>query len=363
MSVRRAARAPAAHLAFGAGLRRGALSPSPLALGIALLTALLTGLAAITFIDERALKGDWMATFDGDDFAFLAGAAERGTADAKDTKDAKDEGPELLIIGSSALREAILSPQQLGQITGIGRVQTLTAGGLTHLEALQLVDHLAPNPGRLVLLELSERGLSMDTAESQGLIDAPRLPLDGPTFDAAVAAAGLRPRAPRFEALALRHARFFLARPQAIRNLLNGPPQALFHQADHLKTASAADWDRWERRLVGWFRALPTEADRNTLLYVKLIEGLRARGGRLALVEAPRNPALLERALRAEGAEAGFREGQRRAQALADAVRAPRWRPAKGIPAQDYVDYAHIITASGRTRFTEALASQIRGLR
>lgn len=357
MSVRRAARAPAPHLAFGAGLRRGALRPSPLALGIALLTALLTVLAAVTYIDERALKGDWMATFDGDDFAFLAGAAERATDDAK------DEGPELLILGSSALREAIEGPAQLGQVTGFLRVQSLTAGGLTHLEALQLIDHLAPNPGRLVLLELSERSLSMDSAESQGLIDAPRLPLDGPTFDAAVAAAGLRPRAPRFEALALRHARFFLARPQAVRNLLNGPPQALFHQADHLKTASAADWDRWERRLVGWYRALPAEADRNTLLYVKLIEGLRARGGRVALVEAPRNPALLERALRAEGAEAGFREGQRRAQALADAVGAPRWRPAKGIPAQDYVDYAHIITASGRGRFTEALASQIQGLR
>ena len=355
MSVRRAALTPGPLLAFGAGLRRGALLPSPLALGTALLTALATVLAAVTFIDERALKGDWMATFDGDDFAFLAGAAERATDD--------DDGPELLILGSSALREAIEGPAQLGQITGFRRVATLTAGGLTHLEALQLIDHLAPNPGRLVLLELSERGLSMDTAESQGLIDAPRLPLDGPTFDAAVAAAGLRPRAPRFEALALRHARFFLARPQALRNLLNGPPQALFHQADQLKTASAADWDRWERRLAGWYRALPAEADRNTLLYVKLIEGLRARGGRVALVEAPRNPALVERALRAEGAEAGFRDGQGRAQALADAVRAPRWRPAAGILAQDYVDYAHITTASGRARFTEALAREIRGLR
>lgn len=340
---------------FFVGLRHGALRPSPLALGLALLCAALSLGAAAALIDERALRGDWMATFDGDDYAFLAGAALRGaTAPAR---------PELVLIGSSALREAVSSPEGLAQITGYPSARALTAGGLSHIEALQLVDQLSPNPTRVVVLELSERCLAMGLAESQALIDAPRLPLDGPTFEAGVAAAGLRPRAPRSSRLALRHARFFLARPQALRNLLDGPPGFAYHQADRLQAASAEDWARWERRLVGWYRALPAEAERNTLLMVKLIEGLRARGGRVALVEPPRHPGLVERALKAEGGEAGFREGQQRARALAAAVGAPLWRPARGVPAQEYVDYAHIATPLGRQRFTEALASAIRDLR
>ncbi|MBL8618231.1 MAG: hypothetical protein JNM72_21640, partial [Deltaproteobacteria bacterium] len=316
---------------FIAGLRTGLLRPSGLSLGLAALTAALTLLLGLRAADEDLLRSGRLAVDPVDDYAFLTAAALRPPPPPG----------AVVVLGSSALREAIADPAALATAAGAPVAALWTAGGLSHLELLVLVEHLPVDPGRLTLLELSERNLSLGAAEAQALLDRPRLPLDSPAQDAAAARAGLRPPR-RSAALALRHPGFFLARLSTL--LRRGPaPLPIQHQVEALAPARPADYLRWARRLAGWWADLPAESHRNTALYVDLVEALRARGGAVLLVAAPRNPRVVAEA--AQGDPGGPAAAEAARAAVAQAAGASLVDPAAGVglKPEDYADYAHLV--------------------
>jgi hypothetical protein len=336
---------------FFAGLAAGLLRPSALTVGVALAAAALTLAVGLRSADEALLRSAQLAVDPTDDYAFLAAAALR----------LPPPPGAVVVLGSSALREAITDPAALATAAGVPVAALWTAGGLSHLELLTLVDRLPPDPRRLTLVELSERNLSLGATEAQALLDRPRLPLDGPTQDAAAARAGLRP--PRREAaLALRHPTFFLARLPALTRLGQPPPAPIQHQIEALALARPEDEARWARRLAGWWAELPAESARNTMLYADLVAALKAKGGAVLLVAAPRNPSIVAAAAAMPGATGGPAAAQAARAAAAQAAGAALVDPATGLDLrpEDYADYAHLVRPTARARFTAALGNAAR---
>lgn len=304
-------------------------------------------------IDEDVFARGLLASFPGDDFAYLA---QDSVALARSPVGAPVE---VVILGSSAAREALDTREALARATG-GRtaVRLLVAGALLPIEMLALVDRLPRDRAFLVVLEVSERNLGLPPAAAQALLTEPRLPLRSALQEAAAARLGLRPRARWTSALFLDQAPFFLARPHALLNLVRPAPEARFHQVDGMPAPTPAEWGRVARRVRDWLRRYPGNAAWNEQVYGELVHAVRSRGGEVVFHEATRNPRTVAEAVTDAEAAAAHAAYRARVPAFAAELDVAWWSVGEeaALGAADFVDYAHLRPGDGRRRYTETLA-------
>lgn len=335
----------------------GLTQPSLPALVGALLVALGMLVWCARVLDERVIASARFAVHEGDDYAFVAASSLTPTPAG------------IVLMASSSGREALADPFTLERLVvqhgGVASapVRLLMAGGLYHLEMLALVERL-PVGSSVLGLEVSERNLGLPVDEAQGLLDAPRVPLRSALLDAAVARAGLHPRPVRTEVFFFDQARFFLARPQALLALGRPPPAPLLHQADRMPPPDPAEWTRLVRRVTDWLRRYPENAARNEQLYGELVRAAQARGARVVLIEALRNPWVVEQARKDPEAAAAWDLYRARMPELAQSLGVEWWRldGDASLQARDFIDYAHLRSGDARYRYTEALAVRLSGM-
>jgi hypothetical protein len=338
---------------FWEGLRRPSLTAS---FG-SLLVAVSLLIACVGWLDERAIADARFASFEGDDFAWLAAAAlELPTLPGIG-------GPGVLIMASSSGREAITSAPALEAAIGAPRVPVhlWVAGGLTHLEMAGLVEQLPSRGNLLVLVEVSERNWGMPAEEHQELIDRPRLPLRSPTQDTLAASVGLRPRT-KLPSVFLDQSGFFLARTRAVRRLWRPLIGPLLHQVESLPPVTPAEWERLGRRVLGWSARVPESAELNEAIYAGLITAIQMRGHRVVLTEALRNPMLVAAAEADPAGGEGLRTYGARVRAFAQEHDVPYLAlggEAK-LKAADFIDYAHLHRPDARYRYTAVLGRELR---
>jgi hypothetical protein len=308
-------------------------------------------------LDQRAIADARFASFEGDDFAWLAAAA------LELPNLAGSEGPGVLIMASSSGREAITSAPALEAAIGAPRlpVHLWVAGGLTHLEMAALVEQLPPQGELLVLVEVSERNWGMPAEEHQELLDRPRLPLRSPTQDNLAASVGLRPRT-QLPSVFLDQSGFFLARTRSVRRLWRPLIGPLLHQVENLPPVTPSEWQRLGRRVISWSARVPASADLNEAIYAGLIAAIQARGHRVVLTEALRNPMLVSAAEADPAGGAGLRVYWSKIRAFAQKQGVPYLVLASDakLKAADFIDYAHLYRPEARYRYTAVLGRAVR---
>lgn len=347
---------------FFAELWRGLVGPSLAALLGAGLVSLATLGLCLRLITPELLLSGFFVTFSGDDEASL-------TAAALSSEQTPVNRMELALMGSSASREALESVHgvELRVASSLDleprdvTFRALTAGALTHVNAVALVDRLPKDFQGLIVLEISERNVSLSLREATDPIEGPRLPLDSELFDEAMVKLGVEtPR--RTGVLFLDHYRFFLARPGAIARLWRGPVEPAFHQIESFPAPTETEWVEIERRSTDWTRDYPERAPINLELYRWLIEHLLARPGvGVALLQAPRNPDISARAYANSEAGPMWARFRRDVEQLAARCGVPLWRIDEDLKLDGamFRDGAHIDVAEGRRLFTEELARRV----
>lgn len=277
---------------------------------------------------------------------------------------------EVVLIGSSASREALEQPHavafglaaELGVRPKAVQAHGLFAGDLRPVELLSLADCLPPALDGLVVLSISPQALSEPEAELDRLLQAPRLPLSSEALEGWMQAQG-RP-APRHTGLPMvDHPAFFLARPQALGQLVRATPvEPAFHQVDEMALPSQ---DAWEElivpRLQEWVARYPERSEANLGLYAAMIQDLQRRGAKVALQDAPRNPDALAQALRDPADRAMLDRYEADVAAFAEAHGAAWIQPQRGLTlsGQDFLDHSHIRTPEGRGLWTQALVRDL----
>jgi hypothetical protein len=344
--------------------------PSPLARFIAgltdtstwtgagmLLVGLLTFVGLAAGIGPSTLASGLPVLRWDDEFADMGGRLVRLADDRPAT-------PVVWLVGSSATREALSSPQELTQaIERAGgpalAVEVLAAGGLYPEEALAALDHAPIQQGDLVIAEVSPRNLALPASQVQQLLDSPRLPLDGETLDRFAADHGLRPHRRVRGSHLLSFPNFWAARVGTVVHLWTGAPRVEFHLAHRVPPPDPKRWDQLIARVAGWGTRCTENADLHVDTYAALADRVTTAGARLALLDAPRNPEVLTRL-----GEDGARDRdtcQDRIQALASTLSVPRWEPAQSAALQgrEFIDHAHVVAPAGRVRFTHHVATSI----
>jgi len=334
----------------------GLLRPTGASLAAALAVAVVTITALCLAPLEPLLASGEMVVSHDDEYAWI-------TAQVLQVEQAPPSGRAVWVLASSATREALASTEALreglAQRGAADSVTVLAAGGLGPHEALALLDHLPVSAGDAVVMEASPRNFAWSPARLQAHLDRPRLPLRSPTLDAGARAAGLAP--PRRPAsLLLAYPDFWSARLGGLLHLVTEAPMVDFHLADQLAPPQPAQWAALELRLVGWGRDCMAHFEQNAALYRMMTDHVAGLGARLFWVQAPRNPAIVQR-LASAGAAPERPACQARIQALADELGATLLDPARGVqmPGAAFIDHAHIIDPAVRSAFTDELAAQL----
>ncbi len=337
-------------------LLEGLLRPTAGTLSASLVVALVGVAGWSARLGEADLAQGWSVQSWDDEFAALAGEVCR-------MRQQPPPAGGTWVIGSSATREALSSPEALaGALRRYGKrgpVRLFAAGGLYAEEALVLVEALPIAEGDLVLIELSARNLALPADELQGLLTDPRLPLHGVALDRVAQAQGLVPTRRVAGSSLLSYPAFWLPRMGGLVHLLVGAPEVDLHLVDRLGPVHADRALALAARLGDWARRCGEAADLHRATYRAIGAELQRKGARLVLLEAPRNPAMWAAQVAAEpGLEAA-------AEACLAAVETdlgrPRIDPIRGadLPPGAFRDHAHLGDAGARRIYTAALAAAI----
>jgi hypothetical protein len=341
---------------------RGATTPSAPALLGACSVCVLLFLLCLAFVTESLLaslpSGSFM-TDAKDEFALLTGrslALERGTP----------SGPGLVILGSSASREAFCVPgdlqAMLAEATG-GPVwaENLSCGGLNLWEIVTVLGNVPPEFRGVVAVEISPNTLSTGTGSLRKSLRSPRPALDASAlYDEALILGSEVPR--RTGNFFLDHYKFFVSRPLAIANLVFRPVEPVRHFAAGWTPPTPGEWDRAVGNIGRWRTAYVERSGLALGVLGRAVSRLRAGGDvRVLFVEALTNPAAMDQIMDSDEAREVRRLYLRDVAALADSLGCGYWDPMRTVelPPSDFIDQNHLKSDAARRRVSTALAVRV----
>ena len=302
-------------------------------LWVALLTVgVQIGMVWIWFAQHPMEKGYWVAGPD-DDYAQLVSAVE-----AIQTSKA----PAVVLVGSSALREAIVSPDELRRQRSNKSWHVLTAGDLYPIEMAQVVSELPRDLEGVLLLEVSLRTLSVAPSTSQQLTTKPRLPYQGVQFQQTVLKSGYTP------GLGIGWLSFYLSRWNILEPMKIPYERWLFHQVDFIEP-SQIDWGEVFAKKERWLEAISMHVETNVHL-LKTIVDMAPPQMRVAFIASPRNPKWVD--FHPQDPD-GWTQYEGALKELQNVVHHPIIKIDEGISAEHFLDHGHIRTLMGRQLATQ----------
>jgi hypothetical protein len=343
----------------------GATTPSGGGIfGALAVTALLCSACLFT-LTPRFLAGygnGRILTGPTDTYAFLTSQVQQLHSNPPDA-------PTVLIIGASAIREGIFDEQSLAGLvkertrTDV-RIRILTADGLTTWEIAAALDLVSGGSLVAVVLEVSPQRFGRPIGELMKVVRNPRLAFDSETFAEELRLAGIAPQF-SFGNYFLDHYRFFLARPQAIRNLFSPPVPSERHLTDQAVPLTESQWQDAINRFTRWQETYEANHERNVAVFRRMIQLLHARSSvPVALLEVPRNPRVDPIIFASPQAAAQYQGYRRDVEYLARDFSAPWWdlREEAQLRPEHFRDVVHMRGNEGRRQFTQAVAVRLADL-
>lgn len=285
----------------------------------------------------------WIAGPD-DDFARLWQSVKemRSTAD--------DSRTQVVLVGSSALRESIVAPDYLQQQMGSVDWRLFTPGDLLPVESLQIVSALPTDMKGVLFVEVSMRTLSTSLSTTKRVVTRPRFPEQPLKFQAGLWRKGL-PVGSGLGKISFYASRLRLSNPFQVP--IN---DWLFHQVDFMDK-NLVDWHHLEQKHMESFRNIEKNVPVNLTLYQLMME-LAPPNMKVVWIATPRNrdwestlnsgpyPQVYTNALEQLEAWSGH----------------PVIVVDFDLQARHYVDHGHIVTPIGRRISTDRLLRSVQEL-
>ncbi len=301
-------------------------------------------LISVVFVSMHPLEENyWMAGPD-DDFARLWQSVKEIHA----TDDASR--PQVVLVGSSALRESIVTPEYLEQQNALVDWHLLTPGDLLTVEALQVVSSLPKDMSGVLFVEVSMRTLSTSLSVTKRVVARPRFPEQPLTFQAALWREGL----PVGSGLGV--ISFYAARLQLSDPLQVPINDWLFHQVDYMDT-SHVNWEHLEQKHFESLQNIEENVSVNLRLYQRILH-LAPPKMKVVWISSPRNREW----------ESTLNAGQHPDVYVNALSQLEEWssHPVvvldSDLRRQDYLDHGHIVTAIGRRTSTDRLLQSVEEL-
>lgn len=288
---------------------------------------LLCILACVLWLRQFPLdQGYWVSGPD-DDYAQLLTQVESITVSSK---------PALVVVGSSALREALTTVDELKRDKPEYDWNLLTAGDLFLVEAAQVVAALPRELSGVLLIEASMRLLSTSPETTQQLLSKPRFPIQNWRFMMQMMGLGYTP------SLGLGQVSFYLSRwdwfdPQVIPR-----EQWLFHQVDYIDL-DQIDLSRSGQKGENWLDDLPLYVHNNLTIF-NVIQTLAPPKMSVGLIHSPRNPEWQD----ALEKHPSWSEYQQTLTMLESDFIGTILEIDNGVGSQHFLDHGHIRTLKGR---------------
>ena len=261
------------------------------------------------------------------------------------------------LIGSSATREAIVSPKELQRLLGpTTPVQLLMAGDLYPVEMAQIVARLPVETAGVLVLEISLRNFSLSPEKMRSLIAGAHLPVAPLRYQRLLLQNGFAP--PIFPNLLS----FMAVRVNpSLRHPVAKMPW-MFHQVETQRPPTDEDWTRIINELHFTAGEFQQHRERNLAFFRALLK-IVPPNLKIALLDAPRNPDVLARATQSNHYLQAQQTHQQMLVELADELDIEVWSLHQDIPSENFLDDAHINTLPARITYTNALADNLRRLR
>ena len=287
--------------------------------------------------------GYWVAS-SGDDFANLYRNSQIISQPHPD--------PQVLIIGSSALREALQYPKmiipKLSRINSTSVLRVLTAGDLNQVEMGQLITLLPENTHGVLFLEISERLLSLSPRQAQILVSKSRLPFASLSYQKLLIKQGLRPSfIPNLGG-------FYASRVQASWTKIAPKEEWRFHQVGLEGKHPKSEYPKLVKRLTKWSSLSLQHGDWNQAFFERLLQEV-PKGLKVIFILPPRNPEIESLALESPESIISQKVFQERLQYFAEKHQISTISIDDKISAQNFIDHGHIWNEKAREVCTNRL--------
>ncbi len=344
-------------LSILAAFLHGATTPSVLAVGGAAAVLLAWWLAALTLITPRlvgALPPELLLNNAGDDYAAL-------TQEVFLQQRRAWEGPTVVLVGPSALREAISSPSSLaGKLTDLTgspvTVVDLHADDLNIWETGAVAEALPRGLEGVLVLTVSPSKLGQPLVALEKRATRPRLGWSSPLVEAEMVRARIDPPL-RTGIYAVDNRGFLFARARRLPQRLWDPPELKIRRHRWKRAAN-------QQRLVrinaknqrAKTKSYPTRGAANHEVLGRIVDTFQARSSaRIVLLEAPARADLREVI-----GPAIWDAYRRDIQAFAKSRTGVRYLNLNHqLEHDDFVDYLHVHDKKAEKRYTAALAKAL----
>jgi hypothetical protein len=186
--------------------------------------------------------------------------------------------------------------------------------------------------------------------------------IDSPAMGDAFAAVNL-PRPHYLQNFFIRNRHFLLSRIDACSRLLRPLPEPRDHLRPKERDSSKQRFARDAQHTYLDTRGMRSKSVANLAVYQCIVDPLRARGIKVAMLESPMNPKLASyNGQNDKGIDPSDKKAYRELRAqLAEDTGAVVWDLARKtkLVSKDFADYIHIEREPARARFTKALADRI----
>ncbi len=277
----------------------------------------------------------------------------------------------VVILSDSSGREAIeikdLEKDLLAEMGRPIRVEMLAANGLSQWGQVAITDVIRDHVKGVVLLEISPQMLA--TGKEPATEYERWVAVESDAFREELRRAGAAPP-PNWGNYFLDNYRFFVARTECVRYLLPGyapPSEPNEHPTD---TEHARPWAPWRYRKAhgmayDWIESYAANRDMNLGIYQRMIQRLRPdplQGQiKVAFYETIENPFLANLARSVD--EERYRDlhyaPDMHAFEQANCVPCFSCGPEAGLTMGDFWDPFHMMSETGRARYTELLAQHV----
>ena len=300
--------------------------------------------ASVIFVSMHPLEDNYWIAGPDDDFARLWQSVKemRSTAD--------DSRTQVVLVGSSALRESIVAPDYLHQQNGSVDWRLFTPGDLLPVESLQIVSALPTDMEGVLLIEVSMRTLSTSLSTTKRVVNRPRFPEQPLKFYTGL----WRKRLPVGSGLgkiSFYASRLSLSDP--FRVPIN---DWLFHQVDFMDK-NLVDWHHLEQKHLESFRNIEKNVPVNLTLYQLMME-LAPPNMKVVWIATPRNRDW-ESTLNSGGYPEVYMNALEQLEAWSGH---PVIVVDSDLNARHYVDHGHIVTPIGRRISTDRLLRAVEEL-
>ena len=296
---------------------------------------------SVVFVSTHPLEENyWMAGPD-DDFARLW----QSVKEIRAREDASR--PQVVLLGSSALRESIVTPQYLEQQNFLVDWHLLTPGDLLPVEALQVVSALPTDMTGVLFVEVSMRTLSTSLSVTKRVVARPRFPEQPLKFQAALWKDGF-PVGSGLGVISFYASRLRLSEPLQVP--IN---DWIFHQVDYMDP-SLVDWDHLEQKQLESLQNIEDNVSVNLKIYQRILH-LAPPNMKVVWIASPRNREW----------ESTLNPGQYPDVYVNTLRQLEEWASHSvvvldsDLKGQDYLDHGHIVSASGRRSSTDKLLQSV----